>query len=131
MEMPDLSGQPAWVVIVVFGLFAFAGVAGVWVRRRRKLAEAESETEERPPRRSEPPQIGAVHDGPIHDALRYLNEAARADREEAAEARRGADLARNETARLQGEVARLNEEMVLLRIRLSACEERTRLRDSS
>lgn len=34
MELPNLEGQPGWVVVVVFGLFVFGGLGMLWLKRK-------------------------------------------------------------------------------------------------
>lgn len=138
MELPDLSGQPAWVVIVVCGLFAAAGVAGIFIRRKRKLPETENEEERGAAVHVHtPPAIstsGGITDAPLLAVVQALKEAAEADRQEAAEARAEAARARRETERcraqlatLQSEMSQMNGQLASVRERLTACEERNRI----
>lgn len=34
VELPNLEGQPGWVVVVVFGLFVFGGLGMLWLKRK-------------------------------------------------------------------------------------------------
>ena len=43
--LPDLEGQPAWVVIVVVGLFTLGTVGAAWLGGRSKKREREEDTE--------------------------------------------------------------------------------------
>jgi hypothetical protein len=34
VELPNLEGQPGWVVVVVFALFVFGGLGMLWLKRK-------------------------------------------------------------------------------------------------
>ena len=122
MELPALSGQPAWVVIVVGALFSLAGFAAAVLRRRRKKSSGEDEP-------------GAVHvhnqaavgitDAPIQAALDHLAAIVREERKESEEARRETNRIRKQMDTIRDELVRVKFELDAVRYRLQACEDRT------
>lgn len=111
MELPNLEGQPAWVVVLVVFLF-FAGPLGVaWVNRKGKQ---EPET---------PPQVEAKGDtlslspmpvvmpfDPVKEAMGHLATSAAKNAEDA-------DRAEQEAKELARQLADCEREMGVLKVR--------------
>lgn len=116
MQIPDLSGQPPWVVITVMALF-FAGSIGLaWVRRRTPGGDDQA-LEDGQVANARPPSVEGVpsHATPnghvdstalvIKQALDHLAQTAEREANESQEARA-------ESARYRAEVERLRQELI-------------------
>lgn len=62
--LPDLSGQPGWVVVVVFGLLVIGTVGTKWVSRNARDDEQDDVETDRPA----PPGLQS-HSDDVHTAL--------------------------------------------------------------
>jgi hypothetical protein len=137
LELPNLEGQPGWVIIVVVGLVVFGGLGVAYLRR-----EARKDDEDDPPQDS--PQVegapatvslpaGANALDLVKDSMGVLATQAAAHKADADRAEEEArDLARQlaECGRglavLETRHAALQERYDELRQRLDACLERNR-----
>lgn len=125
-NLPDLSGQPAWVVIVVFSLFTVGTLGIAWMRRgSRLLPGGEGDAEELDGAR--PNAIDGVSSPSVaHDvhAAQLVKQALDQLAAEASESRE----ARAETAFARREAEQARREAEQMRRDLNACiEERQRL----
>lgn len=113
--LPDLTGQPAWVVVVVVALFTAGTLGTAWLRRRDGgEPEPEDDATARPVESGAVPSLpSAPHDGATLAIQKALDHLAA----EAAESRE----ARAETAALRRELEAMREELA----------QRTRQRDAA
>lgn len=103
-QLPDLTGQPPWVVVVVTLLFVAGWVGTRWVARGRdRIAEAEEDAEE--PRPLPPEGVASALTAPEHHATTVIMRALDLLREEAEESRDG----REEAARWRKRAERLQQ----------------------
>lgn len=60
MELPNLDGQPGWVIIVVVALFVLSGLGGVYLKRRldKPNGERPPQIEARPDTVVPPSEVG-------------------------------------------------------------------------
>lgn len=90
-SLPDLSGQPAWVIIVVVGLMAFGSVGGAIMqrgeKRRRKKRERDNDDDPAIEHRHGVPSLPAGQPDVLHASVTAIIEAARRESAEANEAR--------------------------------------------
>lgn len=119
-ELPDLEGQPGWVVVVVVALFFAAGLGATWLRILAKRNET-------PPAIPPPPDTltlpGATFD-PVQEAMAHLARSAEESKLAEQAAEREADELRAELAACGRELAVLHERHTTLTAKLAACEER-------
>lgn len=109
--LPDLSGQPAWVVVVVMALFV-AGTIGVkWVGRNARAVDADEEDQE-----ADRPAVPSAGNG--HAALPG------SDAQTTLVLTKALDLLANEAVESQGaraEADRLRSQLIACSEKLLAC----------
>lgn len=88
-NLPDLSGQPAWVVIVVVGLTAIASLAGAVLQRteKRKKRRRESDDEHAIEHRDRVPSLPSGQVDALSVSVQALADAGRRADAEAEQAR--------------------------------------------
>jgi LPXTG-motif cell wall-anchored protein len=123
VELPALTGQPAWVVIVVGALFALAGFSAAVLRKRRKKS-ADEDDEAGVGVKVVNQAAAGITDAPIQAALDHLAEIIREERKESEAARRETRQIRREADTMRDELVRVKTELDSMRSRLQACEER-------
>lgn len=127
-ELPNLEGQPGWVIVVVVALFVGGSLMGLWLRRQKNLHGAE-------PERSLPAGDGtatvAVPGGgrgddvlqhTVREAMKHLADVARREAEESEQARREAD-------KLRDQLGVCSSEVVALQVKIAQCEGATQRGD--
>jgi len=115
--LPDLAGQPGWVVVVVTALFTAGTLGAAWLRKRSpgeiEPAEGDAEASELEagavPSIQAAPQDGAT--SAIHNALAILAAEANESRE-----------ARAETDRIRKELEAVREDLRVARVQLERAE---------
>lgn len=91
-QLPDLSGQPPWVVVVVSLLFVAGWVGTRWAARGRdRIVEAEEDAEESRPLTTE--GVASALTAPEHHATAVIMRALELLHEEAEESRDGREEA--------------------------------------
>lgn len=124
MNLPDLAGQPPWVVVIVFFLFV-AGTLGVtWIRRGRpEVTEGEDAQTAGPIESGAVPSALTSADNGAHAVVQtaLMHLAAVAEREAAESA-----AARSEAAKLQERLDRCTEERQRLAGLLEVSEQERR-----
>ena len=118
--LPDLSGQPPWVVIVVMVL-AISGTLGLALIRRGRLGGDDEQGEEeldgaRPPAVEGVPSSSVAVQSDMHttmvikQALDHLARVADREAQESEQARADTDRERREVRRLQDELLRCDRD---------------------
>ena len=90
--MPDLSGQPPWVIVVVVGLTALGTLGGAILqrgekRRKRKRRQADNDDDPAIEHRHRVPSLPSGQADVLGVSVNAIIEHARRESEEAAEAR--------------------------------------------
>lgn len=136
LELPNLEGQPGWVIIVVVGLVVFGGLGIAYLRREAK-EDDEDEPQDSPQLETAPATVslpaGANALDLVKDSMGVLAthaaahkaDADRAEEEARALARELAACARDRAV-LETRMAALQERHDELQARYQACLERTR-----
>lgn len=132
--IPDLTGQPAWVVVVVAFLFVSGALGLAYLRARGKAAPEEDPPEVRP---GGAPQLEAAAPGPagyIDRAIQHLAEVAEREaqesrdaRAETREVRAQAETHRQEADDLRRQLVECRQEVLSARAELARCEARAEL----
>jgi hypothetical protein len=128
--LPDLAGQPGWVVAVVTALFTAGSLGAAWLRRRSPGGELEagenSAQASEPDAGAVPSLPSAAQDGAtltLHRTLDFLA----AEAAESREARAEAAQSRKELGAVQADLNRLTAEHQRALERLVRCEARNEL----
>ena len=138
LELPNLEGQPGWVIIVVVALVVFGGLGVAWLRREARDDDEDDDGPQDSPRLDGPPATVSLPAGAnaldlVKDSLGVLATQAaahKADADRAEEEARGlakelAACARDKAV-LQAQMDALSERHADLQRRYQACLERGR-----
>lgn len=131
MELPDLEGQPPWVVVIVCFLFVAGTLGGIYLRRRFRSHEDSPQVEDEAATLSLPAGGQSASFDPVKEAMgmamaaaaRSTEDADRAEEEARMLARQLADCERDKAVteeRLRSLEAQCNR----LQAQLDACRER-------
>lgn len=128
--LPDLAGQPGWVVAVVVSLFTVGSLGAAWLRNRSPGRAVEPAEDEARPSELEPGAVPSVSPAPqdgatltLHRTLDFLA----AEAAESREARAEAATIRKELETVREELSRSRQEHAATVARLTRCEARTEL----
>ena len=129
MEMPDLDGQPGWVVVVVFALFVLGGLGTLYLRRKMTRGHEPREVE------AQSDTVAAITPavGPIDAtmfALNHMAESAKREADDADRAEKEARDLRNQLADCDRERAVLEQRFADLTAKLEECNRAHRRRNS-
>lgn len=120
MELPNLEGQPGWVIVVVFGLFVFGVLGTMYLRHRLKITEEEAP--------DEPPKIEGVPDtvSVTASAVQYdlARDAMGLLATHAAKSAQDADRAEQEAKELAKQLGECGRELALCQERYRTLEAR-------
>jgi hypothetical protein len=135
LELPNLEGQPGWVIIVVVALVAIGSIGVAYVRREAKRDD--DDPQESPPLEGEPARVGLPAGANALDLVKdsmgvlatqaaaHKADADRAEEEARELARELASCARDKAV-LEAQMAALAERHADLQRRYEACLGRTR-----
>lgn len=124
MELPNLEGQPGWVVVVVFGLFVLGGLGALWLKKRGHDPEDPVEI----PAKSDTLALGPGVDkfDPVREAMTFAARQAEKSAEDA-------DKAESEAKQLAAQLSECGKALAILQERyntieaqLAACNEQHR-----
>lgn len=127
VELPNLEGQPPWVVIVVVALFFVGTLGGLYLRRKSQDPPEETPSVEDAGAKVSLP-AGAPAFDPVREAMGHLATSAAKNAEDADRAEEEAKMLREKLAECDRELAVLRERHSALELRLRLCEERSRYR---
>lgn len=124
--LPDLTGQPGWVYIVVVGLTTLGTLGLAWIKRGDKARQSEDTTTPRPVDAQAVPSLpGATPPDAtlvIQGALEHLARVAEREALESKEARAETSVSRAETADLRRELLVCGTELTTALRRAEAAE---------
>ncbi|MGL4808933.1 MAG: hypothetical protein ACRC4O_09345 [Giesbergeria sp.] len=118
MNLPNLEGQPPWVVVIVMALFTFGVLGLAYLRRGRQDPDSEAlnqvDSDNVLANAGNPPALAGAHAPTevVGRALDYLAEAAKREAAEAEEERR---QRREAEAQLRQALDECENEVALLR----------------
>lgn len=128
--LPDLAGQPGWVVAVVAGLFTVGSLGAAWLRTRPSSRAVDSSDDDAEPSELEAGAVPSTpptpHDGAtltLHRTLDFLA----AEAAESREARAEAALTRKELEAVRADLNRLTHDLAAANAQLVRCEARAEL----
>lgn len=126
--LPDLAGQPGWVVAVVTFLFTVGTLGAAWLRRRPDAAVEDGEdASARPVEPGAVPSLPpAPHDGATLAIQKALDHLA-AEAAESREARAETAVLRRELEAMRLELAQRTQERDAAQTLLTRCEARADL----
>jgi len=122
VELPNLEGQPGWVVVLVFALFVAGGLGGLYLRRKTRDPEEPPAVDTKSATVGLPP--GASSNDVARDALTFLAASAQREAQNAEEAEEEAKVLRSQLATCDRELALLQVQHLALQAQLAACEAR-------
>lgn len=119
MPVPDITGQPAWVVIVIMFLTVSGALGVAFLTTRRKSANQEAAEQATLPSGETSPTVLVMH-----AALDHLARVADREAAESEEARKEAAALRTQLQEQLHEVVRLQRVVAETREALTRCEVR-------
>lgn len=122
MELPNLEGQPGWVVVVVFGLFVLGGLGALWLKRRGHDPEEPAEIQAK----GDTLAITADKFDPVREAMTFAARQAEKSAEDADKAETEAKELARQLAECGKALAILQERYDLIAAQLAACNEQHR-----
>lgn len=118
MNLPDLTGQPPWVVVTVMALFTFGVLGLAYLRRGRQDPDSEAldqaDSDNVLANAGNPPALAGAH-APYEVVGRALDHLAEAAKREAAEAEAERQQRRELEERLRRELEDCEDEVARLR----------------
>lgn len=133
MELPNLEGQPPWVVVIVVFLFVAGTLGGIYLRRRFKAPEETPQIEDEPATLALPSGGVATAFDPVKEAMGMAMAAAARSTEDADRAEEEARVLAKQLAACERDKAVTEERLRTLeaqcnrlQAQLDACRERVR-----
>lgn len=121
LELPNLEGQPGWVIIVVVGLVVIGGLGVAYLRREAKADDEDDEPQVSPRVEGKPATValpaGANALDLVKDSLGVLAT-------QAAEHKRDADRAEEEAKELARQLSECGRDRAVLQAQMEALQER-------
>lgn len=130
VELPNLEGQPPWVVIVVVLLFVVGTLGTIYLRRNSQEPPEETPSVEDAGAKVSLPAgtPAAPAFDPVREVIGHLATSAAKNAEDADRAEEEAKMWREKLSECSRELAVLQERHRTLEERLRLCEERSRYR---